>query len=119
MGQSARRRRLCCSITLAQPARHRDKAGKLYLPAVQKMVSDQTRTDSPHKRGHYGEQVIGLAAILIAGQRLAPATAVYALGSSAGAVLVTAIGLRLMSDRITRFALATIMAFAAIRLLLP
>lgn len=25
---------------MAQPARHHDKAGKLYLPAVQKMVSD-------------------------------------------------------------------------------
>jgi restriction system protein len=24
------------------------------------MVSDQTRTDSPHKRGHYGEQVKGI-----------------------------------------------------------
>ncbi len=35
MGRSARRRRLCCSITLAQPARHREEAGKLYPPAIQ------------------------------------------------------------------------------------
>jgi putative transposase len=28
-------------ITMAQPARHHDKAGKLYLPAIQRWVSDQ------------------------------------------------------------------------------
>jgi transposase InsO family protein len=28
-GRSAKKRRLCCSTTLAQPARHRDKGGKI------------------------------------------------------------------------------------------
>ncbi len=38
-GRSAKRRRLCCSITLAQPARHREQAGKLYPPAIQSSAS--------------------------------------------------------------------------------
>lgn len=29
-----------CSIPMAPPARHREKAGKHYLPAVQRMVSE-------------------------------------------------------------------------------
>jgi uncharacterized membrane protein YfcA len=62
--------------------------------------------------------IVGLAAVLIAGQRLAPATAVYAMGALAGAILGTAIGLRWMSDRMTQFAMAAILAFAGIRLLL-
>jgi len=41
MGQSAKGRRLCCSITLAQPARRREKAGKIYPPAIQSSASVQ------------------------------------------------------------------------------
>ena len=41
MGRSAKRRRLCCSITLAQPARHREQAGKIYPPAIQCSASLQ------------------------------------------------------------------------------
>ena len=41
MGRSAKTRRLCCSITLAQPARRREKAGKLQPPAIQSWVSEQ------------------------------------------------------------------------------
>lgn len=62
--------------------------------------------------------IVGLAAVLIAGQRLAPATTVYAAGALAGAILGTAIGLRWMSGRATRLAMATIMVFAGFRLLL-
>jgi hypothetical protein len=62
--------------------------------------------------------IVGLAAVLIAGQRLAPGTAVYAVGALTGAILGTAIGLRWMSDRVTRYAMAAILAFAGIRLLL-
>lgn len=40
MAQSDTRSRSRCSIPMAPPARHREKAGKLYLPAVQKMVSE-------------------------------------------------------------------------------
>ena len=40
-GGSAKRRRLCCSITLAQPARHREQAGKIYPPAIQSSASVQ------------------------------------------------------------------------------
>ena len=43
---------------MAHPARHHDKAGKLYLPAIQSLGSEQTRTDSPHERGHIGGHVI-------------------------------------------------------------
>ncbi len=40
-GRPGTRSRCRCSIPMAQPARHREKAGKLYLPAVQRMVSQQ------------------------------------------------------------------------------
>ena len=42
MGQSVKRRRLCCSITLAQPACHRGQAGKIYPPAIQRSASAQS-----------------------------------------------------------------------------
>jgi hypothetical protein len=41
MGRSATKCRSCCSITMAQPARRRDQAGKLYPPAIQRWVSLQ------------------------------------------------------------------------------
>jgi transposase InsO family protein len=43
--------------TLAQPARHREKAGKLQPPAVQTLGLTATGTDSPYERGQIGEQV--------------------------------------------------------------
>jgi hypothetical protein len=60
MGRSARTRRLCCSIASAQPARRREKAGKLQPPAIQSWVSEQLGTDSPYERGQVGEQVTRL-----------------------------------------------------------
>jgi hypothetical protein len=39
MGRSAKSCRERCSITMAQPARQREKAGKLYPPAIQRLVS--------------------------------------------------------------------------------
>jgi uncharacterized membrane protein YfcA len=61
--------------------------------------------------------VVGLAGVLLVGQRLAPGTVVYSVGALAGAIIGTAIGLRWMSERATRYALATILLFAGIRLL--
>ena len=43
-GRSGIRSRSRCSIPMAQPARHRENAGKLYLPAIQRMVSEQKRS---------------------------------------------------------------------------
>jgi hypothetical protein len=58
MGRSARTRRLCCSIASAQPARRREKAGKLQPPAIQSWVSQsKTGTDSSYERGQVGEHV--------------------------------------------------------------
>ena len=64
MGRSGKSPRLRCSIAMAQPARRREKAGKLQPPAIQRMVSAQTGTDSPYKRGQVGEQVSGIPATL-------------------------------------------------------
>src|ERR1700678_2865491 len=50
MGRSARTRRLCCSITSAQPARRREKAGKLQPPAIHSWVSEH-RLGNISKRG--------------------------------------------------------------------
>jgi uncharacterized protein len=61
--------------------------------------------------------VAGLLGVLLAGQELAPGTALYSLGALAGAVIGTMIGLRWMSERGTRYALAVILLFAGVRLL--
>jgi uncharacterized membrane protein YfcA len=61
--------------------------------------------------------VTGLLGVLLAGQEFAPGTALYSLGALVGAVAGTAIGLRWMSDRGTRYALAAILLFAGLRLL--
>jgi uncharacterized membrane protein YfcA len=60
--------------------------------------------------------IMGLGGVLLAGQKLAPATALYSLGALSGAVIGTAIGLRWMSERSTRYVLAVILLFAGIRL---
>jgi uncharacterized membrane protein YfcA len=62
--------------------------------------------------------VLGLGGVLLAGQKLAPSTLLYSLGALAGAITGTAIGLRWMSERGTRYVLAAILLFAGIRLLL-
>jgi uncharacterized protein len=62
--------------------------------------------------------VVGLVGVLLAGQELAPGVLLYCVGALAGAVVGTAIGLRWMSERATRYALAVILLFAGIRLLL-
>lgn len=61
--------------------------------------------------------VVGLAGVLLAGQKLAPGTVVYAIGALAGAMIGTSIGLRWMSERATRHVLAAILLFAGLRLL--
>jgi uncharacterized protein len=61
--------------------------------------------------------VMGLAGVLLAGQKLAPGIAVYSFGALAGAIIGTAIGLRWMSERGTRYVLAAILLFAGVRLL--
>jgi hypothetical protein len=58
--------------------------------------------------------VAGLLGVLLAGQELAPGTALYSLGALAGAVIGR---LGWMSERGTRYALAVILLFAGVRLL--
>jgi hypothetical protein len=60
---------------------------------------------------------LALGGVLLAGQRTAPGTPLYAVGALAGAVLGTAIGQRWMSQRATRVALAAVLLFAGLRLL--
>lgn len=61
--------------------------------------------------------VVGLAGVLLAGQKPAPSTFLHSVGALAGAVIGTAIGLRWMSERGTRYVLAAILLFAGLRLL--
>jgi uncharacterized membrane protein YfcA len=61
--------------------------------------------------------VLGFGGALVAGQRLAPNTAYYAMAALAGSILGTAIGSRWMTERTTQYVLATIMLFAGLRLL--
>jgi uncharacterized membrane protein YfcA len=60
---------------------------------------------------------LALLGVLLAGQRPAEGTALYAIGALVGAVLGTAIGRRWMSQRATRLVLAGILLFAGLRLL--
>lgn len=62
--------------------------------------------------------VVALIGVSLSGQTPAPETPVYAIGALAGAAAGTAIGLRWMSERATRYALAAILLFAGVRLLL-
>jgi hypothetical protein len=62
--------------------------------------------------------VVGLAGVSLAGQTLAPGTLVFSGAALLGAVIGTGIGLRWMSERITRYVLAAILLFAGLRLLL-
>jgi uncharacterized protein len=60
---------------------------------------------------------LGLGGVLLAGQKFAPSTFLYLLGALTGAIIGTAVGLRWMSERGTRYVLAAILLFAGIRLL--
>jgi hypothetical protein len=59
----------------------------------------------------------GLAAVMITGQTPSPVTPVYAIAALAGAVIGTAIGLRWLSQSVTRYVLAAILAAAGLQLL--
>lgn len=60
----------------------------------------------------------GLLGVLIAGQRLAPAAPLYAVGALVGAILGSTIAMHWMSERGIRYVLAAILLFAGLRLLL-
>jgi uncharacterized membrane protein YfcA len=61
--------------------------------------------------------LVGFGGVWVAGQVPTPDTALYAAGALAGSVVGSAIGLRWMSDRTTRYVLAAILLFAGLRLL--
>ena len=61
--------------------------------------------------------VLGLAGVLLAGQRLASGTLLYSVGALVGAVIGSAIGRRWMTEHATRYVLAAILLFAGFRLL--
>jgi uncharacterized membrane protein YfcA len=65
----------------------------------------------------FSNSVLGLAGVLLAGQKPAPGTVLYAAGALMGAAIGTVIGRRWMSERGTRNVLAAIVLFAGIRLL--
>jgi uncharacterized protein len=62
--------------------------------------------------------ILGLIGVLLAGQTLAPGVLLYSAATLVGAVAGAAIGLHWMSDRTTRYALAAILLFAGVRLLI-
>ncbi len=64
-----------------------------------------------------GNSITGLAGVLMAGQRPTADVGPYALAALAGAVVGTMIGQRFMSERATRYVLATILLVAGLRLL--
>jgi uncharacterized membrane protein YfcA len=61
--------------------------------------------------------LLGFAGVWIAGQAPAPGAALYSFGALVGSVIGSAIGLRWMSERGTRYVLAAILLFAGLRLL--
>jgi uncharacterized membrane protein YfcA len=62
--------------------------------------------------------VIGFAGAAAAGQHVAPGITMYAVAALIGAAMGSAIGARWMSNRLTRYMLALILAVAGLRLLL-
>ena len=62
--------------------------------------------------------IAGFVGVLFAGQSIAPGAFIYAMGAIVGAGIGTVIAQRWMSERTTRYVLATILAFAGARLLL-
>jgi uncharacterized protein len=61
--------------------------------------------------------IVGFVGVLVAGQRVASGTVVYAVAAFAGAILGTAVSLRWMSEKTTRYVLTAVLLFAGIRLL--
>lgn len=61
--------------------------------------------------------VLGFAAVFLAGQRLAPSCAPYAVGALTGAAIGMFIGHRWMSETATRYVLAFVLLGAGLRLL--
>jgi uncharacterized membrane protein YfcA len=59
--------------------------------------------------------VLGLAGVILGGQRLAPSAMLYAVAALTGAVIGAAIGSRWMSERGTRYVLAAILVLAGLR----
>jgi hypothetical protein len=62
--------------------------------------------------------LVGFAGVTIAGQRVASGIATYAIAALIGAAMGSAIATRVMTNRLTRYMLALILAFAGVRLLL-
>ena len=61
--------------------------------------------------------ILGLAGVLLTGQKPAPSTTLYAIGALGGVAVGTAIGLRWMSEQATRLVLAAILRLAGFRLI--
>jgi uncharacterized membrane protein YfcA len=61
--------------------------------------------------------VVGFAGAILAGQKLAPGTALYSAGALAGAAIGTAVSLHFVSERGIRYTLAAILLLAGIWLL--
>jgi uncharacterized protein len=60
---------------------------------------------------------VGLAGAMVMGQTPSPATWIYAIAALAGAMIGTTIGLRWLSQTVTRYILAAILATAGLQLL--
>jgi uncharacterized protein len=61
---------------------------------------------------------VGLAGAMVTGQMPSPETWVYAIAALAGAMIGTTVGLRWLSQDVTRYVLAAILATAGLQLLL-
>jgi uncharacterized membrane protein YfcA len=60
---------------------------------------------------------VGLAGAMVTGQTPSPKTWVFAIAALAGAVIGTTVGLRWLSQTVTRYVLAAILATAGLQLL--
>jgi uncharacterized protein len=60
--------------------------------------------------------IVGLLAVLVAGQRIAPGAPLYSAAATVGAGIGAAIGVRWMSERATRYVLTLILLFAGVRM---
>ena len=60
---------------------------------------------------------VGLAGAMVIGQAASPETWIYAIAALAGAMIGTTVGLRWLSQTVTRYVLASILATAGLQLL--